>query len=63
MQSALSETIVQRVIGAARLDGAVYEDVERDVNASTQALMVVGVAAISAAIGGLSDGFAGLISA
>jgi hypothetical protein len=63
MQSALSETLVQRVIGAARLDGAVYEEVEHDINASSQALMVVGVAAVSAAIGGLNDGFSGLISA
>lgn len=63
MQSALGESIVQRAIGAARLDGPTYEAVEHDVNASTQALIIVGVAAVSAAIGGLNDGASGLISA
>lgn len=63
MQSALGESIVQRAIGAARLDGPTYEAVEHDVNASTQALVIVGIAAVSAAIGGLSNGWQGLVSA
>jgi len=63
MQSALGNSIVQRAIGAARLDGPTYEEVEHDVNANTQALIVVGIAAIAAAIGGLTDGASGLISA
>ena len=63
MQSALGNSILQRAIGAARLDGPTYEEVERDVNANTQALIIVGIAAVSAAIGGLSDGVSGLVSA
>ena len=63
MQGALGNTIVQRAIGAARLDGPTYEEVEHDVNASTQALIVVGVAIVSAAIGGVNDGASGLIGA
>ena len=63
MQGTLANPIVQRAIGAARLDGATYEEVEHDLNANTQALTIVGLAAVAAAIGGLSDGFSGLISA
>lgn len=62
MQSTMEGPFVQRVIGAAKLDGAVYEEVERDQNATTQAIVVVAIAALSAGIGALrDDGGSGLI--
>lgn len=54
-------SIVQRMIGAARLDPATYEDVERDRGATTQALIVVVLVAIAGAIGGLGEGGGGII--
>jgi hypothetical protein len=42
---------VQRLLGAARLDARTYEDVEADVGATGQAVVVVVVASLAAAIG------------
>jgi hypothetical protein len=50
-----TNTFIQRLIGAAACDAAVYEDVERDRNATTQAFAVV---ILSSVAGGI--GFAGL---
>jgi hypothetical protein len=62
MQSFGSQALIDRMIGAARLDVNTYEEVERDQNATTQALTVVALASIAAGIGGLrEDGFGGLI--
>jgi hypothetical protein len=44
-------TLVERAIGAARLDPATYEEVEADTNALGQAMTVVVVAAIASGIG------------
>lgn len=63
MQSVGSQELINRMIGAAKLDVATYEEVERDQNATTQALIVVALAGLAAGIGTLnSDGFRGLIS-
>ena len=52
---------VQRVIGAAKLDAATYEDVEADKSATGQALGVVVLSSIAAGIGGLAAGERGLL--
>jgi hypothetical protein len=44
------------MIGAATFNTATYEDVEKDENATTQALLVVVIVAIAAAIGSLRAG-------
>jgi hypothetical protein len=44
-------TFVDRMIGAARLDPRVYEEVEADENATVQALAVVALSAIATGIG------------
>jgi hypothetical protein len=49
------------MMGAARLDVATYEAVEHDTNATTQAAIVVVLAAVAAGIGALGDGGSGLI--
>lgn len=51
-----------RLIGAARLDRSVYEEVERDTTATQQAAIVVGIAAIASAIGGLNEGWEGALA-
>lgn len=59
----LQSSIGQRVVGAARLDVATYEAVERDVNANTQALIVVVLAAIASGIGSLGvDGASSFVT-
>jgi len=44
-------SFMERVIGAARLDAATYEEVEADPSALGQAMLVVAVASIAAGIG------------
>jgi hypothetical protein len=46
---------VQRMVGAARLDAATYEEVEADTRANGQALAVVILSALAAGIGGLLE--------
>jgi len=48
---AVSGGILDRAIRAARLDRAVYEEVEADTTATTQALTIVVVGAVAAGIG------------
>jgi hypothetical protein len=63
MQSSFTE----RMIGAAMLNVAIYEEVEHDQSATGQAAIVVVLAAIASAIGsageGLGGALAGLVSA
>lgn len=54
-------TFAQRMVGAAMLDIATYEEVEHDLDATTQAAAVVVIVAVCAAIGGAGDGGGGLI--
>jgi len=44
-------TLIERAIGAAKLDSAAYEDVEADPGAMGQALTVVAVASIASGLG------------
>jgi hypothetical protein len=53
-------TLIERAIGAARLDVATYEEVEHDPSALGQAMAVVVVAAIASGIGSAQQGLLGL---
>jgi hypothetical protein len=52
----------ERLIGAARLDAEVYEEVEADASATPQAALVVCLAAVSLAIGQANAGMSGVAS-
>ena len=56
-------SLVDRAIGAARLDIPTYEEVESDRNATGQAAVVVAVAAVCSAIGSIGEGTTGVIGA
>ena len=48
--------MLARMVGAATLNAATYEEVEKDKGATIQALLVVVAVAISAGVGGVLDG-------
>jgi hypothetical protein len=55
-------TLLERAIGAAKLDPAIYEEVESDPQALGQAMLVVVAAAVAAGIGRLDEaGASGLL--
>jgi hypothetical protein len=54
-------SFVDRVLGAARLDVATYEEVEADTTATPQAMGVVVLAALSAGIGAVTSGGTGVV--
>ncbi len=54
-------SIIDRMIRAARLEPQLYEEVEHDRSATSQALLVVVIGAVAAGIGALSGGIGGLI--
>jgi hypothetical protein len=56
-------SFVDRVVGAARLDAKVYEEVEADPTAMGQAMAVVGAAALASGIGSISAGVTGAVAA
>ena len=62
MEIGARHSIVDRMIGAARLDVDTYEEVESDYNATGQAALVVTMVAVASAIGGLDEGGRGIIS-
>ena len=45
-------SFTERVVGALRLDAATYEEVERDVTATSQAAAIVALASVAGGIGG-----------
>lgn len=67
MSSTTPRSMTDRMIGAAKLDIDVYEDVEADSTATGQAAGVVAIVALCSAIGGIGGGtqavFGGLIAA
>lgn len=67
MEDTRSRSLVERMIAAAKLEVALYEEVEADESATSQAAVVVGMAAIASAIGAAGGGatnvFGGLIGA
>ena len=48
--------MIKRMIGAAKLDKAIYENVEADTSATRQALMVVVLVALATGIGAFGSG-------
>ena len=61
MEMTEQRSFVDRLIGAARLDSSVYEEVEHDRDATSQAAIVVVAGAIAAGIAGLgNEGVVGL---
>ena len=50
MQRTGSGDLVQRMKGVARLDESTYEEIERDQNATGQALLVVVLAAVASLV-------------
>ena len=54
-------SFLERMIGAAKLDVGTYEEVEHDLDATTQAAGVVAIVAVCAAIGSAGDGSGGII--
>ena len=62
MESEARNQLVDRMIGAARLNVETYEEVEADTSATRQALLVVTLVAIATGIGSIGSGVAGFIS-
>ncbi len=58
-----NHTFVQRMIGAARVDPAMYQEVEHDTTATGQAAGVVAIVAVCSAIGGAGAGAVGMAAA
>ena len=54
-------TFVERMVGAARLNPATYEEVEADKSATGQATVVVVLSAIAAGIGSIDAGARGVV--
>jgi hypothetical protein len=54
-------TLIERAIGAARLDVATYEEVEHDPNALGQAMTVVAAAALASGVGSAAQQGMGLL--
>jgi len=58
----MASSFGDRLIGAAKLDVSIYEEVEADTSAMGQAMAVVALASIAAGIGSLRDaGISGLL--
>jgi hypothetical protein len=55
-------SLVQRMIGAAMLNTATYEEVEADRTATGQAAAVVAIVAVATAIGAIGEGSGGIIA-
>lgn len=56
-------SFVERVVGAARLDVKVYEEVEADPTAMGQAMAVVAASALAAGVGSIGNGATGAVTA
>jgi hypothetical protein len=58
-----TRSFTERIIGAARLDDSVYEEVEHDSDATVQAAGIVVLVAAASALGGLDRSAAGISTA
>ena len=56
METVQRRSLVERMIAAAKLDIHLYEEVEADADATSQAALVVGLVAVASAIGGAGSG-------
>ncbi len=61
LEATSQASIIDRMIRAARLESQVYEEVEHDQSATSQALLVVALGAVAAGIGALFVSIAALI--
>ena len=61
IEATRQSSMIDRMIRAARLEPQVYEEVEHDQSATSQALLVVVLGVIAGGIGALSGGITGLI--
>jgi hypothetical protein len=55
-------SLMERAIGAAKLDPAVYEEVEHDPSAMGQAVTIIVVVALAAGIGAATSGFVAILA-
>lgn len=55
-------SLTQRMMGAAMLNVATYEEVEADRTATSQAAIVVAIVAVATAIGAIGEGTGGIIA-
>ena len=55
-------SLTERMMGAARLDVATYEEVEADESATGQAALVVAIVALAQGIGASGEGVGGIIA-
>lgn len=55
-------SLIERMVGAAKLDREIYEEVERDEQATGHAMLVVLMGAIAAGIGSLYGGIGGFVA-
>ncbi len=62
MAEATRRSMVDRMMGAARLDVATYEEVEADRTATGQAAAVVAIVAVASAIGASNGGIGAIIA-
>jgi hypothetical protein len=62
LQPAGRRSFTDRMVAAARLDRSAYEEVEHDRSATSQAAIVIVIAAVAAAIGQVDEGGNGLIA-
>lgn len=58
----MPRSLTERMMGAAKLDVSVYEEVEHDHDATSQAATVVAIVAVCAAIGSSGEGVDGIVS-
>ncbi|HEX6135021.1 MAG TPA: YIP1 family protein [Longimicrobiales bacterium] len=63
MNTLAHRSMPQRMMGAARLDISIYEEVEADTSATGQAAGVVAIVALCSAVGGIGGGASGAFSA
>lgn len=56
MEVAPRRSLLERMVAAAKLEVALYEEVEADASATSQAAVVVGLAALASAIGAAGAG-------
>jgi hypothetical protein len=54
-------TLMERMVGAARLDPAIYEEVEADTSATLQAALVVVISSVCIALGTLPRNLSGVL--
>lgn len=62
MEVVRKRSLTERMRGAAFLEIPVYEEVEHDTTATSQAAVVVGIVAVASAIGSASAGGGGIVS-